>query len=338
MSKLQLASPAAYGRVQGIDVARAIALMLMVFAHVTTPSGIAGQLLYGFPAATFAFLAGISLELMARRPVAAGGIKLARFRHSLYVRGALLIALFGLLQPFAGQIHVVLLAFGLCYFGLALTPSFTTRNLAWLLIALVGLSAGTAALATLKTLPTALGSPYPVFAWAALMVAGMLSWRLLFQHTVRTAVALAIGSVVAAIVVFARHKIETTGTIGTLHGALLAAVSPHGHVGGALGLLGEVGFAVALTSIALLLSKLTGIGSSLGRMPLTFYCAHVLFTGEHRGFAFAFFTIAVGLAFAMIWSSFYRRGPLEAALRYAAYQATRLDAPARPTANNPSSS
>ena len=60
------------GRVSGVDIARALALIGMVCAHSIMPEGFAGQLTYGFPSATFAFLAGISMSLMARRAVIAG--------------------------------------------------------------------------------------------------------------------------------------------------------------------------------------------------------------------------------------------------------------------------
>ncbi|WP_284523054.1 hypothetical protein [Corynebacterium aquatimens] len=36
-------------RIVGIDVARALALVGMFFAHLTFPNGIAGEVLYGFP-------------------------------------------------------------------------------------------------------------------------------------------------------------------------------------------------------------------------------------------------------------------------------------------------
>ena len=86
-------------RIVGIDVARAVALIAMVAAHLTVTGantlGIVGQLLYGFPAALFAFLAGISMSLMRPHPV------------TFLVRGLILIILHFVLVPFAGTIEAV---------------------------------------------------------------------------------------------------------------------------------------------------------------------------------------------------------------------------------------
>lgn len=74
----------------GIDAARAVALIAMMVAHLTVQEGIAAQVVFGFPAALFAFIAGVSMGYMRARPAA------------FIVRGVCLITLQIVLAPFAG--------------------------------------------------------------------------------------------------------------------------------------------------------------------------------------------------------------------------------------------
>ena len=52
----------------GIDAARAVALVAMMVAHLTVQEGITAQVLFGFPAALFAFIAGVSMGYMRAQP------------------------------------------------------------------------------------------------------------------------------------------------------------------------------------------------------------------------------------------------------------------------------
>ncbi|AOX05792.1 hypothetical protein BJP05_06250 [Corynebacterium sp. NML98-0116] len=310
-------------RVHGIDYARAVALAAMIFAHLTHPAGVTGQLLYGFPAATFAFLAGISMELMARRAQAVGGEAVARCRHGFYVRGTLLIVLHVLLVPFAGDIEVVLLVFGICYLCLATLPHWPTARLGLLLAGLLFASAATTALGTVVALPAAVfGAPYPVFSWAALMVAGMVSWRVILHHPWRRWVAVIIAAAVLPAVIAARLHLNTAGA-----GLFIAAIDPNGHTGGLISVISECAVAAGITALCLILAQFVPFGCDMGRMPLTVYCAHVVTANGHSGVVYAVLTLAVAFAFAVLWRSFYARGPLEAAMRMVVARATRTDLP-----------
>lgn len=310
-------------RVNGIDYARAVALAAMIFAHLTHPTGVAGQLLYGFPAATFAFLAGISMELMARRAQEVGGEAVARCRHSFYVRGTLLIALHVLLVPFAGDIEVVLLVFGICYLCLATVPHWPTARLGLLLAGLLVASAATAALGKVVALPAAVfGAPYPVFSWAALMVAGMVAWRVVLHHTWRRWAAVLVAAVALPAVIVARLHLDTAGA-----GLLVAAIDPNGHTGGLIAVVSECAVAAGVTALCLIITQLVPFGCDMGRMPLTVYCLHVITANGHSGVIFAAATVIVAFAFAVLWRSFFTRGPLEAAMRAIVTRATRTDLP-----------
>lgn len=86
----------------GIDVARAVALVGMMIAHLTYLDGVGVQVFYGFPAALFAFISGVSMGYMRSRPA------------QLIVRGLCLIALHFALAPLTGEVFVVLGTIGLC--------------------------------------------------------------------------------------------------------------------------------------------------------------------------------------------------------------------------------
>lgn len=108
----------------GIDAARAVALVAMMVAHLTVQEGITAQVLFGFPAALFAFIAGVSMGYMRAQPA------------EFIVRGILLIALHFALAPFSGSIVVVLGTIGVCMALLAWAPRWDTPLLLWLACAL----------------------------------------------------------------------------------------------------------------------------------------------------------------------------------------------------------
>ena len=225
-------------RIVGIDAARAVALLAMIVAHLTVPGGIAAQLLFGFPAGLFAFLAGVSMGLMRART--------AQF----VVRGACLIALHFALMPFSGTIEVVLGTIGVCMIALAWTPRLDSAWLAWLVAAL---TLGSAALS-----PSA--SPYPPLMWAVLMVAGILFAR---HMPLRT------GAVVGCLLFAADVALRWWVPLPPLLDAT-------GHTGGLVAVVGTVGASMGICSLCCLAGRWLGWLAPLGRMTLTLYCLHVL--------------------------------------------------------------
>ena len=225
-------------RIVGIDAARAVALIAMIVAHLTAPGGIAAQLLFGFPAGLFAFLAGVSMGLMRARP--------AQF----VVRGACLIALHFALVPFSGTIEVVLGTIGVCMIVLAWAPRLDSAWLAWL--AFAG-TLGSAALA-----PSS--SPYPPLMWAVLMVAGIL-----FARRMPLRAGAAIGCVLFAADVALRWWVP-----------LPLLLDATGHTGGLVDVVGTAGASIGICSLCCLAQRWLGWLAPLGRMTLTLYCLHVL--------------------------------------------------------------
>ncbi|MBG6121325.1 DUF418 domain-containing protein [Corynebacterium aquatimens] len=385
----KVSTPSPRVRVTGVDIARAVALIGMMFAHLTLPAGIAGMLLDGFPSAGFAFLAGVSMSLMARRAVASGGRALAVQRHQFAVRGAMLMLFDALLVPFAGDIAVVLLPFGICYIALAPVVRWRTKNLVWLAVALTVLSACASLIFSSWSmafqtpentsatphggildgiayfLPDVLAPPYPLLEWAALMVMGMIAWRVILAPLAsrttatgttatgattaaaatttapspqvdvrpRAAAVIAGGLILAAFAMVGRHYLNPESPGYGLY-------DPNGHTGGLIAVLGEAGMAVAVATFCVWIASTRiathSIGDRLlmplyrmGRMPLTIYVLHVITANFGHGTAFAIVSALAAIALATAWFTFFNRGPLEALLHRTCSAASREDLPGR---------
>ena len=280
---------------------RALALIAMMAAHLTTTGantlGITGQLLYGFPAAVFAFLAGVSMMLMART---AGPLQYS-------VRGLLLIVLHVALVPFAGDITVVLLPIGISMIALGWITGLDARvKLA--LFAL--LTVASCLIYQFGLEPWVLfGPPYPLVMWAALMTAGMLAEERLLPSRAATAAAAAAGAVVAAVVVVVRLNFIVP----------FAWMEPNGHTGGLLDIAGSVGMSLAALGLCSVIPR-SWVLQPLGSMSLTIYYLHIL-SAQWLSFPVS---VALAAVFAVAWSAFFRRGPMEAAVRWCIDRITAL--------------
>ncbi|MDK8664396.1 DUF418 domain-containing protein [Corynebacterium coyleae] len=222
----------------GIDAARAVALVAMMVAHLTVQDGITAQVLFGFPAALFAFIAGVSMGYMRAQPA------------EFIVRGILLIALHFALAPFSGSIVVVLGTIGVCMALLAWAPRWDTPLLLWLACAL---TFGSAVLAPSSW-------PYPPMMWATLMIAGIL-----FKRHMPLWPGLVVGGALFALDVALRWTTP-----------LPPLLDATGHTGGLMDVVGSVGASISICSLCCLAQRWLGWLAPLGRMPLTLYCIHVL--------------------------------------------------------------
>ena len=222
----------------GIDAARALALVAMMVAHLTVQEGITAQVLFGFPAALFAFIAGVSMGYMRAQPA------------EFIVRGILLIALHFALAPFSGSIVVVLGTIGVCMALLAWAPRWDTPLLLWLACAL---TFGSAVLAPSSW-------PYPPMMWATLMIAGIL-----FKRYMPLWPGLVVGGALFALDVALRWTTP-----------LPPLLDATGHTGGLIDVVGSVGASISICALCCLAQRWLGWLAPLGRMPLTLYCIHVL--------------------------------------------------------------
>ena len=273
----------------GIDVARAVALVGMMVAHLTYLDGVAVQVFYGFPAALFAFISGVSMGYMRARPA------------QLIVRGLCLIALHFALAPFTGQVFVVLGTIGLCMALLAWAPRWSSPVLLWLACVL---TFGSAVLASTATVLIPAFWPYSPLTWGALMIAGML-----FRRHMLSPKLLWLGLVVG-LGLFAVDLALRWYTM------LPEFFDVGGHTGGLGDIIGSIGASVGICSLCCLLQRWIGWLAPLGRMPLTIYCLHVL-TADRLAPEWFGFWVSLGgaIAISYAWLAVFDRGPLETLLR-----------------------
>lgn len=268
----------------GVDVTRAIALIGMFVSHLSYPSGVLAEVVYGFPAALFAFVAGVSMAFMS-----AGGARPAHF----VVRGLVLVALHFGLALVPTDIYIVLGTLGICMISLAWAPKWSSR---WLLVASVVLSLTSG---VVSAFGPALN--YSPFMWAALMLAGMLFYRHVLVSARRLAWGAVVGLALMALDVAARWYVP-----------LPLVLDVDGHTGGVLDVVGSVGASIGICSVCCVAARRWQVVlPRMGRMPLTLYCLHVV----SAPFVGLWATVAVAVALAAAWLQVFRRGPVEEAVR-----------------------
>lgn len=193
----------------GLDVARALAVLGMVGAHVgeagsfelLDPSSWAG-IVHGRSSILFAVLAGVSIALMTGRhaPLAKDALPQARLR--LLGRGAAIFLIGILLELLNTPIAVILTVYGILYVAVIPFLGWSVRRL--LIASAVLAVAGPPLLAGLQAVLLAPSAPgldlvlfgtYPITVWLAFVLAGMALGRLRPER-IRTAVGCLVAGVV----------------------------------------------------------------------------------------------------------------------------------------------
>ena len=191
-------------RILGLDIARGLAILGMIYLHLGHPLWQTKVILSGLPAALFAVIAGVTMMLIWTNATARAAAQAQAAAHAqragqaqaesdgnapkaqataqataqapasalqtiakLAARGAL-ITLIGLaLLPAGGEIQVVLVVLGATMLVTAWVPPLpAVAKVALLLIA--------TAAATWRYAPLELPLPYPHLAWVAYILAGMV--------------------------------------------------------------------------------------------------------------------------------------------------------------------
>lgn len=395
------------GRIAGFDIARAIAIIGMVIAHIGPDEPGIFSLQDGFPSALFAVLAGVSMSIMMAPANAQGGPAVATSRHRLLLRGAILFAIGAVLELTNTPIAVVLASIGIIFFFLSPLTRWRTR---WVVLSLVVFwLAGAALIATMMTFERYsqwFGGVYPVTSWLAYGTAGILIHRLLATAAAKwQALALVLAAPIAVWGVIARKNLNDSiadkfkssmpdlssfpgamdePAFGSWRGLFL---SEQAHSGG----IGDTAFSIAVATViiaaCLLLTRLRPVTAvlypirAMGAMSLTAYTAHVisakyLMKGtywdpdalaksmpesmpeslpdskltpdldsgatsyispdsyqqmlETGSWDNVLITVLALLVFAALWKLFFRRGPLEQALRFIELRGMNPNLPPRP--------
>ena len=331
-------------RIAGIDLARGLAVLGMLAAHLLTTEDFLLDrpdtwlaIVDGRSSILFATLAGVSIGLVTggRTPLPPASLRIARVR--LVVRGSAVWMLGLLLVATGVPIFVILPAYGILFLLASTMVSLRAR----VLLPLAGVLALVMpfAQAWLDALPIwateagmalsyATGWHYPFPVWIAFVLAGMGVAR---AGILRTSVQLwTLASGVALAVVgygLAGVSGASRGDEFTYGGALWTA---RPHSSGLLEVIGSGGFALAVIALCVLVCRtpLTWITLPLravGAMPLTAYTVQVLiwwgialalFGDPRDGAAFReldpFWPMTVGIVVgATAWALLVGRGPLE---------------------------
>lgn len=313
-SKSAAREPGKRQRILGLDIARGVAIIGMIYLHLGHPLWQAKVVLSGLPAALFAVIAGVTMMLIwnnaKRRATVASAASTATVASAattattlqtvakLAARGAI-ITLIGLaLLPVGGEIQVVLVVLGITMLATAWIPPLpTAAKVALLLLA--------TAAATWRYAPLELPLPYPHFAWVAYIIAGMILFDVYVGKdgtgaggVIKKATTTAC-LIIAGIGIYLRFQTDLPGWARTT-----------GHTG----VLGEIVLSVAVAAIVLHLClvigqrvKATNPLVALGSMALTVYILHVLsafwwqtHVALHSDLWAAAF-IAAFLVFAWLW-------------------------------------
>ncbi len=342
-------------RIAGVDLARGLAVLGMLAAHLLTiepfraddPSTWA-DVANGRSSVLFALLAGVSIGLVtgARSPLSGEGLRVARGR--LAVRAAMLWVLGVALIATSVPVYVILPAYAILF--LLCLPLLTLRApQLWMI-------AGATALVMPWVQPVLDASPlwsgavggdlallvgwhYPFPVWFAFITAGLAIGR--SELTSRSLqVGLAAGGAGAAALGYGLAAYASRDAPGD--GGASAVWTAQAHSNGILEVIGSGGFAIAALGVSLLVCR-TRIAAVLipiravGAMPLTAYTAQIVVwvlvaavfldrTGDLAGFRalqpwvpFALGTVAGCTA----WAFLFGRGPLESLFAWVARRSMR---------------
>lgn len=280
-------------RILGLDIARGLAILGMIYLHLGHPLWQTKVILSGLPAALFAVIAGVTMMLIWTNATARATARVEARAQSaahaqadavasaaqaitqaptmqtiakLAARGALITLIGLVLLPAGGEIQVVLVVLGATMLATAWVPPLpTAAKVALLLIA--------TAAATWRYAPLELPLPYPHLAWVAYILAGMILFDVYVGKDGTgaggvTKITTAIACLAAAIGFYLRFQTDLPGWARAT-----------GHTG----VLGEIVLSIAVAAIVLHLSLIVGRRVraanplvALGSMALTVYILHVL--------------------------------------------------------------
>ncbi|WP_203656369.1 heparan-alpha-glucosaminide N-acetyltransferase domain-containing protein [Demequina activiva] len=325
-------------RIDGLDVARAIAVLGMIAAHIGDEGTRApdtegwGWLVisHGFPSSLFAVLAGVSITLMLTQrgvvPVAdVGSEQLTRTRIRVAVRGGLLIVMGVALMLLDTFVAIVLTNLGIAFL-VALPALAWRRRVLVPLIAVLVLAGGWVARVLSDAVDAEPSRPlpvldalwsyrYPLLVWLAYLLVGLIVGRLALRRDV-TALWLVAGGVALAV---GARVVEALLSDGPLESPWLSSTS---HSYTPVEMTQNIGVALAVTGSCLWLARriprLLWPLRATGSMALTVYVLQILVIAlvgnemilEPSNVSLVV-TCAGLVAFACAWRAWLGQGPLE---------------------------
>jgi len=327
------------GRIEGLDLARGMAVLGMLAAHLAEIPDVAwsdpqtwGGLVHGRSSILFATLAGVSIGLMTggTRPLA--GDMLRRARQRLAVRAGLLWLIGVALIATRVPVYVILPAYAILF--LLALPFLTLRaGPLWCIVGALTLvtpflyvwvsglemwngSSG-------RILAWAIGWPYPFVVWIVFVLAGLAVARAGISRW-GVQVALVTAGSGSAIIGYG------LGELAPPSEWLAPVWTAQPHTSGVLEVIGSGGFALGLLGVCLLACRTPARWvvvplRAVGSMPLTAYVGQLVvwavvaslalddvsdLTGMRELHPLAPFAIVTTVA-CTVWALMVGRGPLE---------------------------
>lgn len=259
-------------RVDGLDIARALAIIGMMYAHtVYHGPSVLTDLSDGYPSTLFAVLSGITLAIIVDR----------HHWSVATIRGIALIAVSIVLTPFSGAIAVVLGTIGVAQILLAPLAQWTTRRLVILTAVLVLIAPLLQKALLMSMSPVGLigDGVYPLPAWLAYTLLGVLLARVYWARALLWCIPAGVGAVLARSVLIG-HADSFLAPAGMADSPLSAALQfyllplPHS---GSIGDMVATGLAAVAVIVALRYAHFYPL-QAIGSMALTVYVTHVLLT------------------------------------------------------------
>lgn len=323
-------------RIVGIDLARALAIGGMFVAHLALKSDDGyWWIADGRPSALFALLAGCGLGFMTARIYPDVRAEVPRVLLRAFYLGVLGIALMFLNTPVAIILSSYAVMFALTVPFLAMAPA---RLFAWagaVLVVAPPIVQGARILVTGEPSPSMwvpglselLTGYYPALAWLAYSLVGLAVVRLPIA-TWRTQLGLLGGGIIAAVAGYGIGHMLTPVAARTGSAYLLSLVAIEPHTDSAFEMLGNIGVCLIVIALSLIITRLAAVRWALapvlaaGSMSLTLYVGHLLYIWALGPDAVwnvqsqvpLLLLIIVSLVFALGWSRFFTKGPLEWAL------------------------
>ncbi len=341
-------------RITGVDVARGLAVLGMLTAHVG-PGGPGSpwpwsltQVADGRSAALFVLLSGVSVALLSGGSAPVAGTRRVQARTRLLVRAAGVLGIGVVVTLLGTPVAVILPTYGVLF--ACATPLLGTRPRRLLTGAVVVAALGPvlqqAVGPVLEQLPgrewtdLLTGSHYPAVTWFAYVLVGLAVGRSDLRDTRVRLRLLGAGAALATAGLGAGALLTRVVEPGS---ALAALVTTEPHSSSPLEVVANTGVGLAVLALCLLLADaapgLVAPVAATGALALTAYTAQlvaiaVLGTSvvwePDAGTWVAFLVVTV--ASCWLWRAAFGRGPLERALHALAARAADVSPDALPPA------
>ncbi|GEL95488.1 acyltransferase family protein [Cellulomonas composti] len=278
-------------RVVGVDVARGVAVLGMMTAHVGPeptggglPARAAGAVLglaHGRPSALFVVLAGLSLALLSGGPRLVTGPELIRARTRILVRAVLVLGLGVGLVALDTPVVVILPTYAVLFLGGCAVLTWPRRALVAgaVVVALVGpvVRASLAPRLSGDLADLFVGDFYPAVVWFAYLLAGLALGRSDLRSVRVRAVTAATG---AALLVVGYGGAALASHVEVVHDLFGGRTSTQPHSSTTFEVTANTGTALLVVVACLLAAerfpRATNPLAAVGALALTAYTVHIV--------------------------------------------------------------